>query len=225
MIDLSEGGSVEGHEILLAIGRTAPLDRLGRFPSLVIMWLPRDHTYGRRAGKPTPRAMVADNDLALGQIVERLSRSPFWASLAVFVLEDDAQAGPDHVDAHRSVLLVASPYARRSVVDSTFYTTSSVVRTIGLLLGLPPLSEYDAAATPLGNAFTQRADTTPYTHVPNLWAFDELNPRAFRSTIPAADFAAADRADAAALNREIWTSVHPTERVPAPRHALRAREP
>lgn len=204
----------------------ASWDRLGRFPSLVIMWLPRDHTYGRRAAHPTPRAMVADNDLALGEIVERLSRSPAWPSLAVFVLEDDAQNGPDHVDAHRSVLLVASPYARRGVVDSTFYTTSSVVRSIGLILGLAPLSEYDAGATPLTNAFAARAsDLTPFAHLPNTWALDESNARAFRSSIPAADFAAADRADPVALNREIWASVHPRERMPAPRFSLRAPVP
>jgi hypothetical protein len=190
------------------------------------MWLPRDHTYGRRAGRPTPRAMVADNDLALGEIVERLSRSPAWPSLAVFVLEDDAQNGSDHVDAHRSVLLVASPYARRGVVDSTFYTTSSVVRSIGLILGLAPLSEYDAGATPLTNAFAARApDLTPFAHLANTWALDESNARAFRSSIPAADFAAADRADPVALNREIWASVHPRERMPAPRFSLRAPVP
>src|SRR5438445_11983295 len=111
-------------------------DRQGTFPDLVILWLPRDHTSGRRADQPTPRAMVADNDLALGQIVERLSRSAAWPALALFALEDDAQNGPDHVDAHRSVLLLASPYARRGVVDSTFYTTRSVVRSIGLILDL-----------------------------------------------------------------------------------------
>src|SRR2546429_8257223 len=107
----------------------ASWDRQTRFPDLVILWLPRDHTLGRQASRPTPRAMVADNDLALGLIVERLSESPAWPSLAVFVLEDDAQNGPDHVDAHRSVLLVASPYARQNAVDSTFYTTASVLRT------------------------------------------------------------------------------------------------
>src|SRR3989441_7414116 len=121
-------------------------DRQSRFPSLVIMALPRDHTRGRQGGAPTPRSMVADNDLALGQIVERLSHSRAWDSLALFVLEDDAQDGPDHVDAHRSVLLVASPYARHGIVDSTFYTTSSVVRSIGLILGLEPLSQDDVAA-------------------------------------------------------------------------------
>src|SRR2546422_920578 len=124
----------------------ASWDLQDRFPNLVILWLPRDHTLGRQASHPTPRAMVADNDLALGLIVERLSQSRVWPSLAVFVLEDDAQNGPDHVDAHRSVLLVASPYARRDAVDSSFYTTASVLRSIGQILGVPPLSQYDAGA-------------------------------------------------------------------------------
>jgi hypothetical protein len=166
--------------------------------------------------------MVADNDLALGQIVERLSRSPSWSSLAVFVLEDDAQNGPDHVDAHRSVLLLASPYARSGSVDSTLYTTTSVVRSIELILGLPPLSQYDAAATPLWNAFADRPDTTPFTHLANRWPLDELNPRAFRSQIPARDFAAADAADEALLNWEIWTSVRPGSSPPPIRRSLAA---
>jgi len=195
-------------------------DGQGRFPDLGILWLPRDHTRGRRADEPTPRAMVADNDLALGRIVERLSRSPAWASLAVFVLEDDAQNGPDHVDAHRSVLLVASPYARRGVVDSTFYTTSSVVRTIGEILHLAPLSQYDAAATPLWNAFTSRPAAAPFAHLPSTWPLDERNPTAFRSHIPDRDLARADAADEAELNREIWESVHPGSAPPPPRRSL-----
>ncbi len=195
-------------------------DRQGKFPDLIFLWLPRDHTQGRRAGSPTPRAMVADNDLALGEVIERLGRSPAWASMVVFALEDDAQNGPDHVDAHRSVLLVASPYARHGVVDSTFYTTSSVVRSIGLILALPPLSQYDAAATPLLNAFTQRIDSTPFVHVPSSWPLDEPNPHAFRSRIPADDFAAPDRADEALLNWEIWTSVHAGSLPPPVRRSL-----
>ena len=195
-------------------------DRQNRFPDLVVLWLPRDHTLGRQASRPTPRAMVADNDLALGLIVERLSQSPAWASLAVFVLEDDAQNGPDHVDAHRSVLLVASPYARRDAVDSTFYTTASVLRTIEGILGLPPLSQYDAGATPLWNAFTRRPDATPFVHLPSTWPLHELNPSAFRSRIPARDLAGADEADEVELNREIWESVRPGERMPAPRRAI-----
>src|SRR5207245_8995773 len=110
----------------------ASWDRQGRFPDLVVLWLPRDHTSGRRANQHTPRAMVADNDLALGQIVERLSQSPAWSTLALFVLEDDAQDGPDHVDAHRSMLLVASPFARSGAVDGPFQPPRSAVRSTGL---------------------------------------------------------------------------------------------
>jgi len=197
----------------------ASWDRQTRFPDLVILWLPRDHTLGRQASRPTPRAMVADNDLALGLIVERLSESPAWPSLAVFVLEDDAQNGPDHVDAHRSVLLVASPYARQNAVDSTFYTTASVLRTIEGILGLPPLSQYDSGATPLWNAFTRRPDSTPFVHLPNTWPLHELNPSAFRSRIPARDLAEADEADEMELNREIWESVHPGSAPPPVRQS------
>jgi len=195
-------------------------DGQGRFPDLVILWLPRDHTRGRRAGEPTPRAMVADNDLALGRIVERLSHSRAWPSLAVFALEDDAQDGPDHVDAHRSALLVASPYARRGVVDSTFYTTSSVLRTIEVILHLDPLSQYDAAATPLWNAFTSRPGAAAFAHLPSTWPLDERNPSAFRSRIPDRDLARADAADEEELNREIWESVHPGSAVPPVRRSL-----
>ena len=183
----------------------------------MILYLPRDHTLGRRADEPTPRAMVADNDLAMGRVVERLSRSSFWSSLALFALEDDAQNGPDHVDAHRSVLLVASPFARRGVVDSTFYTTSSVLRTIGELLDLPPLSQYDAGATPLWPAFGPRSGVTPFAALPNRWPLDERTAHAFRSRVPDRDLAGPDRADEAELNAEIWASVRPHERSPAPR--------
>ncbi len=207
------------------VDSVASWDRQGSFPDLVILWLPRDHTVGRRANQPTPRAMVAENDLALGRIVERLSQSVAWPSLAVFALEDDAQDGPDHVDAHRSVLLVASPFARRGAVDSTFYTTSSVLRSIELILGLGPLSQYDAAATPLWTAFSRHPDVTPFTHVRNTWPLDQLNPRAFRSRIPDRDLTGADQADEAQLNREIWESVRPGERMPPPRRAWVLGEP
>ena len=120
---------------------------------------PRQRSHaGTSPGTPTPRAMVAENDLALGRLVEAISHSAFWKESAIFVLEDDAQNGPDHVDAHRSVLLAISPFTRRGVVDSTLYTTSGVLRTMELILGLPPMSQYDAAATPMYNAFQTDAD-------------------------------------------------------------------
>src|SRR5262249_924771 len=109
----------------------------GRLPALSIIRLGNDHTQGARPGALTPRAMVADNDLALGRMVEAIASSVYWKQSAIFVLEDDAQSGPDHVDSHRSVLLVASPFAKRTSVDHTLYSTSSVLRTIELILGLP----------------------------------------------------------------------------------------
>jgi hypothetical protein len=121
------------------------------------------------------------------------------------------------------VLLVASPFARRGMVDSTFYTTSSVVRSIGLILDLPPLSQYDAGATPLLKAFAPRLDSTPFTHVPNTWPLDERNKQAFRSRIPARDLTEPDAADEAMLNWEIWTSVRPGTTPPPVHHSMAVR--
>src|SRR5258705_4268953 len=134
----------------------------GDMPRLQIVRLPSDHTYGTTLGKHTPIALVADNDLALGRFVEAVSHSKFWPRTAVFVVEDDAQNGPDHVDAHRTIAFVISPYTRRHAVDSTMYSTSSMLRSIELILGLSPMSQFDAAATPMYNAFQQKPDTQPY---------------------------------------------------------------
>src|SRR5262249_21427085 len=114
----------------------AEFDQKGEMPRLTILRLPNDHTAGTRPGAPTPTAMVADNDLALGRVVEGLSKSKFWPHLAIFVVEDDAQNGPDHVDAHRTIAFAISPYTRHRGVDSTLYSTSSMLRTIELILGL-----------------------------------------------------------------------------------------
>ena len=146
------------------------IDELHRFekdgglPQFIVLRLPNDHTIGTKVGKPTPRAMVADNDLALGMVVEAVSKSKFWKDTAIFVIEDDAQNGPDHVDAHRTEALVISPYTKRNYVDSTMYSTSSMARTIELILGLKPMSQFDAAARPLANAFQAKPDLTPYEH-------------------------------------------------------------
>ncbi len=190
----------------------------GGLPRLSIVRLGNDHTEGTRPGALTPRAMVAENDLALGRLVEAVSKSRFWPKSAIFVLEDDAQNGPDHVDAHRSVLLVASPWTRRGAVDSTLYTTSGVLRTIELVLGLPPMSQYDAAATPLFAAFQATPDLRPYDARPARIDLRERN----REDAPGAEASLrmnmieADLAPERELNEILWKSVKGRDAVMPP---------
>ena len=199
----------------------------GLLPQLSIIRLPNDHTAGTRATSPTPRAMVADNDLALGRIVEAISNSAmYWKDSAVFVLEDDAQAGPDHVDSHRSVLLVASPFAKRGAIDHTLYTTSGVLRTIELILGIAPMSQYDAAAAPLYNAFTGTPNLGAFTRLTPRVALDEKNsPSAFGSILSSKmDFSIEDRAPEGLLNEILWRSVKgATSLMPPPRRSVLVR--
>ena len=131
-------------------------EKNGNLPRLMIMSLGEDHTTGTRPGTYTPRACVASNDLALGRIVEAVTKSKYWPEIAIFVIEDDAQNGPDHVDAHRTIGLVISPYTKRKYLDSTQYSTVGMIRTMELILGLPPLSQYDAAARPMFDSFTDQ---------------------------------------------------------------------
>src|SRR5204862_6848647 len=135
-------------------------ERTGGWPQFIIMSLGEDHNQGLAAGAHTPIAHVAANDVAVGKIVEAVSRSKFWPETAIFIIEDDAQNGPDHVDAHRTVGLVISPYVKRKHLDQTQYGTVSMLRTMELSLGLPPLSQFDAAATPMFEAFNHTADLT-----------------------------------------------------------------
>jgi len=137
-------------------------EKTGVLPRFSIMSLGENHTRGTTPGAFTPDACVGSNDLGLGRIVEAATRSRFWKQMAIFVIEDDAQNGPDHVDAHRTVGLVISPYCKRGIVDSTLYTTASMIRTMELILGLPPLTQYDAGATPMFNCFRKSAKITPY---------------------------------------------------------------
>ena len=141
-------------------------EKTGDWPAYMVMSLGEDHTMGGRANWFTPDACVASNDQALGKIVEAVSRSKFWASTAIFVMEDDAQDGPDHVDAHRTVGFVISPYTRRHAVDSTLYTTVSFVHSMELMLKLEPMTQYDSSAMPVFNAMTEQADFSPFTVVP-----------------------------------------------------------
>ncbi len=175
-------------------------------PRFTIMELGEDHTKGATPGWHTPNACVASNDLGLGKIVEAASRSKFWKEMAIFVIEDDAQNGPDHVDAHRTVGLVISPYCRRGVVDSTLYTTASMVRTMELILGLPPLTQYDAGATPMFTCFQKTPQLTPYTVVPPKVDVRAKNPERgpFSKESAAMDWRGYDRAPEDALNRILW---------------------
>jgi YVTN family beta-propeller protein len=187
----------------------ARFEKEGTMPSFIVMRLPSDHTSGTEAGKPTPTAYVADNDLALGRVVEGISKSRFWKETAIFVLEDDAQDGPDHVDAHRSVGLVISPYVKRRAVDSSMYSTTSMVRTMELILGLKPMSQFDAAARPMYAALQPRPDYRAYDHVVPKADLNEKNkPQAWGAAESARfDWSREDRADPRVLNEVIWRSV------------------
>ncbi|MBO9200068.1 MULTISPECIES: bifunctional YncE family protein/alkaline phosphatase family protein [Niastella] len=134
-----------------------------------------DHTEGLRKGRPTPYAHVADNDLAVGMFIEYLSKSPIWKECAVFVIEDDAQNGADHVDAHRSTAYVAGGFVKRRFIDHTMYSTTSMLRTMELILGIPPMSQYDAAATPMWRCFTTTTDLTPFRSLPTNIDLNEKN--------------------------------------------------
>lgn len=181
-------------------------EKEGDMPRLQIVRLPQNHTAGTRPGAWTPRAMVADNDLALGQLVEAITHSKFWPQTAIFVLEDDAQNGPDHVDAHRSPCLVISPYSRLGVVDSNLYTTCSVLRTIELLLGLQPLNQYDAAAAPMYSLFRGSRNTKPFKAVANRVSTDERNPQnaVMAKESIALNLEECDAMDMDLLNRILW---------------------
>lgn len=185
----------------------------GTMPNLVIVQLPSDHTRGATPDFSTPKAMVADNDLALGQIVEALSNSPFWPKMAILIVEDDAQAGVDHVDGHRTVALAVSPYARRGAVDSTFYAHQSMVKTIELMLGLPTMSLFDLIATDMRASFTSQMDARPYTAVTPAQSVFEKNERLRAMTGPLREaaedtmrmrFDVPDAAPTGRLNRIVW---------------------
>jgi len=164
-------------------------------------------------------ALVGDNDLALGRFVEAVSYSKFWPQTAIFVVEDDAQNGPDHVDAHRTTAFVMSPYTRRGTVDSTMYSTSSMLRTMELILGLRPMSQYDAAATPMFHSFQARPDLRPYKALPANVDLNERNTKlAWGGDLSRKmNFAKEDTADDLLLNEVIWRSIRGANKpMPAP---------
>ncbi len=191
-----------------------------RMPNFTLMMLPEDHTYGTSPGRPTPVACVASNDWALGMIVEGIARSRYWNETAIFVIEDDAQEGPDHVDARRTIGFVISPWVKRRNVDHTQYTTSSMLRTMELLLGLHPLSQYDAAATPMYRAFANQPDPSQYRAEPPRVEVDRYNHSSAwgaRESL-AMDFGEVDRTPMFELNEIVWKSVRGADsEMPAPR--------
>jgi phospholipase C len=196
-------------------------EKTGALPRFTIMSLGENHTRGTTPGAFTPDASVASNDIGLGKIVAAATRSRFWKEMAIFVTEDDAQNGPDHVDAHRTVGLVISPWCKRGFVDSTLYTTASMVRTIELILGLPPLTQYDAGATPMFNCFRKTAKVIAYNSlapkVDLLARNTEKSPFAQQSQ--QMDFDEYDRAPEDELNRILWyVAKGPDVPYPAPIH-------
>ncbi|MBI3852369.1 MAG: bifunctional YncE family protein/alkaline phosphatase family protein [Verrucomicrobia bacterium] len=201
-------------------------EKKGEWPNLVIIYLPSDHTSGTRPGGPTPRAQVADNDLAVGRIVERISKSRFWPKTCIFVNEDDPQAGFDHVDGHRSLCLVVSPYCKRSAVVSKFYNQTSVLHTMERMLGIPPMNQMDALSPLMTDCFTSQPDFKTYTCLKNNVPLDELNKplgqlrgaeRYWAEQSLAQPFDKVDQADEDTLNRIIWHSVKGVD-APYPAH-------
>jgi hypothetical protein len=204
-------------------------NRESELPNLVIMHLPNDHTGGTRPGRATPAASVADNDLALGRIVEAVSHSPYWDDTAIFVLEDDAQDGVDHVDAHRSLVLVISKYApgtkNHPFVDHDFHTTVSVMRTIETLLGLPPMNLNDGYAPVMAAEFSGVGDQPPFT----LDIRNRENGLIYRTNPAAAagakqssrlDFSRPDAANTRVLNKILWHDRKGKKPMPAALHTV-----
>jgi len=196
-------------------------ERQGSLPQLILMRLGNDHTYGLAGGRLTPTAMVADNDHALGMLVEAVSNSRFWKDTAIFVLEDDAQNGSDHVDSHRAPAYVISPYAKRNTVDSNFYNTTAMLRTMELILGLRPMTQFDAGSRPMWTAFQDQPDLRPYQAEAPRVDVNARNPQntplAKRSE--AMNFTEADAIDDHELNEVLWLGVRQAS-PPAPVRSL-----
>jgi hypothetical protein len=185
-------------------------------PNLTLICLPNDHTSGTSPGHPTPAACVADNDLAFGRIVEAVSHSRFWPETLILAIEDDPQAGWDHVSGYRTTAFCISAYTRRGAVVSTQYNTTSILRTIEQVLGVRPMNQFDASASPMRECFTKIQDLTPYKAVPSNIPLDQMNPPAKaqldpvlrRDAIASAkmNFREVDRAPEDVLNRILWNA-------------------
>jgi len=215
------------------IRELAEFERRGEYPNLTIICLPNDHTSGTKPNFPTPAAQVADNDLALGQIVEAVSRSRFWPEACIFVIEDDPQNGWDHVSGFRTTAYLVSPYTRRRATVSTQYNQTSLIRTMELLLGLPPMNQLDATATPMFDCFASAPDLTPFAAVTNNIPLDQMNPEARKVSDPLLRkdaYASArlpldqpDRCPEDLLNRILWHAMKGSG-IPYPEWAVQSRQ-
>ena len=194
-----------------------------QLPELMIMALPCDHTGGTREGLPTPRAMVADNDVSLRRIVEAMSKSRFWKNTVIFVTEDDSQSGWDHVSAYRTVGMVISPYTKTGAVIHTNYNQPSMVRTIEQILGIPPMNIMDATAMPMFDCFAQQADFAPYKALQNQIPLNEMNPKLsslkgaalhYAQKSMESQFDGIDTGDDDLFNRILWFAMKGKEKYP-----------
>ncbi|HKJ41959.1 MAG TPA: bifunctional YncE family protein/alkaline phosphatase family protein [Sunxiuqinia sp.] len=195
---------------------------INQVPKFSTIRFSNDHTSGQQKGAYTPQAAVADNDLAVGRFLDHLSHSPIWKESVVFILEDDAQNGPDHVDAHRSPVYLAGPYVKRNAVIHNMYSTSGVLRTIELILGLPPMSQYDAAAAPLYKCFTNKPDFTPFSHHPSNINLNQRNTADNASSRKSAtfNFAHEDAVPDLELNEVVWKAMKGEDsEMPAPKRS------
>ena len=186
-------------------------------PQLMTFRMLSDHTEGTAAGRPTPYAHVADNDLAIGMMVEHISKSPIWENTAIFIAEDDAQNGPDHVDAHRTTAYLAGGFVKRNFVDHTMYSSSSMLRTIELILGLPPMTQYDAAATPMWRCFSKQSNKTVFNSLPSNINLKDVNPGGTKLAAMAKglNFSEIDLVPDAIMNTMLWKSIK-GEKTPEP---------
>ena len=221
------------HRADVFLAELAACEAKGEFPQLVLICLPNDHTSGTSRGCATPAACVADNDLAFGRIVAGLSGSRFWPEMAIFGIEDDPQAGWDHVSGYRTTCYVASPFARRGVTVSTQYNTTSVLRTIEQILGIPPMNVFDASASPMFECFTEQPDLAPFLALPANVPLDQRNPKPVAlidaqlrddALVSATlNFAEIDRAPEDVLNRILWRTMRGST-APYPEWAITAED-
>jgi hypothetical protein len=194
---------------------------LGKVPRFNTIRIGNDHTEGVRLGRPSPYAHVADNDMAVGMLIEYLSKSPIWNETAVFILEDDAQNGADHVDAHRSPAYLAGGFVKRGFVDHTLYTTTSVLRTMELILGLEPMTQYDAAATPMWRCFDTESKPFNYRVIQPSVKLDEKNTaiNEWQRRSEKFNFAKEDSNNDIEFNKVLWHGIKGDVPFPGPRRA------